>query len=99
MVFVGVHPTLMHVPPRFFSSTRATDHPRSARRKQRGSPAWPEPITMASYFIPSSDQGAHLQTLHRMHHDSTRMVKNLHGIVSRNPSEIGPVDGAPTARK
>src|SRR5215472_16470090 len=57
MVFVGVHPTLMHVPPRFFSSTRATDHPRSARRKERGSPAWPEPITMASYFIGSSDRG------------------------------------------
>src|SRR5437773_11328365 len=51
MVFVGVQPTLMHVPPRFFSSISATDHPKSARRNASGLPAWPEPTTMASCFI------------------------------------------------
>src|SRR2546428_9083153 len=51
MVFVGVQPTLMQVPPRFFPSTSATDHPKSARRNERGLPAWPEPTMMASYFM------------------------------------------------
>src|SRR5260370_13819099 len=41
----------MQVPPRSFSSTRATDHPKSASRKESGLPPWPEPTMIASYFM------------------------------------------------
>src|SRR6266849_4935600 len=41
----------MQVPPRSFSSTSATDHPKSASRNARGLPPWPEPTMMASYFM------------------------------------------------
>src|SRR5260370_20841695 len=51
MVFVGVHPLLMHVPPRKVFSISATCHPMSARRNEGRRPACPEPITRASYFI------------------------------------------------
>src|SRR5215470_1005833 len=51
MVFVGVQPTLMQVPPRFFSSISATDQPRSVSRYASGLPAWPEPMMIASCLI------------------------------------------------
>src|SRR5258708_5946451 len=51
MVFVGVHPLLMQVPPRELFSMSATCHPMSAKRKESGTPACPEPITIASYFM------------------------------------------------
>src|ERR1700676_1236739 len=51
MVFVGVQPVLMQVPPRNLSSTSATLHPRSARRCASGLPPCPEPRMIASYFI------------------------------------------------
>src|SRR5213083_6809 len=78
MVFVGVQPTLMHVPPRFFSSISATDHPKSARRNASGLPAWPEPTTMASYFIKeSSGAGAHQDsTLDAAHQRSMKKASN-----------------------
>src|SRR5207247_3674603 len=55
IVFVGVQPVLMHVPPRCSFSIRATDHPLSASLCASGFPAWPDPITIASYFIQLSD--------------------------------------------
>src|SRR5882762_3961785 len=51
MTFVGVHPVLMHVPPRLDFSTSATRQPRSASRRVNGFPACPEPIMIASYFM------------------------------------------------
>src|SRR5262245_59253150 len=49
IVLVGVHPSLIHVPPRRPFSTNATFHPVAARREARGLPACPEPIIIATY--------------------------------------------------
>src|ERR1700730_4530171 len=51
MVFVGVHPVLTQVPPSSPFSFSATRPPKSASRRDNGLPAWPEPITIASYFM------------------------------------------------
>src|ERR1700738_3706608 len=51
MVLVGEHPVLMQVPPKKLFSISATCHPKSASRNESGTPACPEPITIASYFI------------------------------------------------
>src|SRR5580658_2439486 len=49
MVFVGVHPSLMHVPPTCSRSTSAVFQPARANAPANGPPAWPAPIIMASY--------------------------------------------------
>ena len=57
MVFVGVQPVLMQVPPRKLSSMSATIQPMSASAFESGAPDWPEPMMMASYFIARSSRG------------------------------------------
>src|SRR6202521_1591018 len=49
IVFVGVHPSLMQVPPTCFRSIRAVCIPAAASAVERGVPACPEPMMMASY--------------------------------------------------
>ena len=51
MVFVGVQPSLIQVPPTCSRSMMATFHPARANAVESGPPAWPEPITIASYCI------------------------------------------------
>ena len=53
MVLVGVQPVLTQVPPRCSFSIRATVQPWSASFCASGLPAWPEPITIASYLVMS----------------------------------------------
>src|SRR5580698_1747725 len=49
-VLVGVQPALTHVPPKRWRSMIATDLPAPAKRAAKAGPAWPAPITMASYL-------------------------------------------------
>src|SRR5882757_36148 len=49
-VLVGVQPVLTHVPPKRWRSMIATDLPAPAKRAAKEGPAWPAPITMASYL-------------------------------------------------
>src|SRR5208282_1327682 len=49
MVLVGVHPSLMHVPPTCSRSISAVFHPLRASAPASGPPAWPAPMIMASY--------------------------------------------------
>src|SRR5260370_2271041 len=51
MVLVGVHPSLMQVPPTCTRSTMAVFHPALAKAVESGPPAWPAPMTMASYCV------------------------------------------------
>jgi hypothetical protein len=51
IVFVGVHPVFMQVPPTHFLSIRATFQLAAASFLARGLPPWPEPMMMASYFV------------------------------------------------
>src|SRR3984957_3306703 len=57
-VLVGVQPALTHVPPKKWRSMIATDLPAPAKRAAKEGPAWPAPMTMASYlrFIQSRSQ-------------------------------------------
>src|SRR5579871_4134034 len=48
MVLVGVHPSLMQVPPICFLSISAVRMPARARAAESGDPPWPAPITTAS---------------------------------------------------
>src|SRR5215510_2277913 len=52
IALVGMHPVLTQVPPNRWRSTTATDIPASVRRFASGGPAWPAPMTIASYFLP-----------------------------------------------
>src|SRR5262252_6741501 len=62
MVLVGVHPSFTHVPPTCARSTSAVRMPATASVCDRGTPAGPAPITIASYLAtsiePSLDQKA-----------------------------------------
>src|SRR5215510_4856160 len=51
MVLVGVQPSLTHVPPTCSLSTSAVRIPAPARACDKGVPACPAPITMASYSL------------------------------------------------
>jgi hypothetical protein len=48
-VLVGVHRVLTQVPPKRCLSIIATDFPASANRAASEGPAWPAPMTIASY--------------------------------------------------
>ena len=48
IVFVGVQPVLMQVPPKRLRSTIATFWPEPASRSARAGPAWPVPMMIAS---------------------------------------------------
>src|SRR5439155_11932795 len=50
-VFVGMQPLLTQVPPNRLRSIIATFIPVSASRTARDGPAWPVPITIASYLV------------------------------------------------
>src|SRR6266516_7602677 len=51
IVLVGVQPSLIQVPPTCTRSIRAVFHPARARVVESGPPAWPAPITIASYCV------------------------------------------------
>jgi len=48
IVLVGVHPSLMHVPPTWVRSTSAVFRPARANARASGVPAWPEPMITTS---------------------------------------------------
>ena len=50
-VLVGMQPSLTQVPPRCSRSISAVFMPALARRTARNGPAWPLPITIASYEV------------------------------------------------
>ena len=56
MVFVGVHPSLMHVPPTCSRSTSAVRIPAPASACDSGTPACPAPITIASYRVSAIEE-------------------------------------------
>jgi hypothetical protein len=51
IAFVGVQPSLTHVPPTPLFSINAVLYPASANLLDRGAPPWPEPIIIASKFF------------------------------------------------
>src|SRR4029077_17042085 len=55
MVLVGVHPSLMQVPPTCSRSTRAVRIPAPASAWHSGVPPCPAPITIASKFFKASE--------------------------------------------
>jgi hypothetical protein len=48
IVFVGVHPVLMHVPPNLWRSMMAAAMPAAENRAAKDGPAWPVPMMIAS---------------------------------------------------
>src|SRR4029077_3377564 len=64
MVLVGVHPSLMQVPPTCSRSTRAVRIPAPASAWHSGVPPCPEPITIASKFFEASEAIASPQQNH-----------------------------------
>src|SRR6266478_4364893 len=65
MVFVGVHPSLIHVPPTCSRSTIAVRIPAPANVRHNGVPPCPEPMTIASKLFEPTEAIASPQQNHQ----------------------------------